>query len=76
MSGKLLKALHETAQGLHQAGTMDAVMLREFDAQCLPPIKECERLSDAGVGTGAEAPERPVAEVANLVDREGLEALL
>lgn len=40
MGDKLLKALHETAQGLHQAGTMDAVTLREFDALCLPPIKD------------------------------------
>jgi putative transcriptional regulator len=40
MSDKLLKALHETAQGLHHAGTMDAVTLREFDALCLPPIKD------------------------------------
>ena len=39
MSDKLLKALHQPAQGLHQAGTMDARTLREFDALCLPPIK-------------------------------------
>jgi putative transcriptional regulator len=40
MSDKLLKVLHETAQGLHQAGTMNAVTLRKFDALCLPPIKD------------------------------------
>jgi putative transcriptional regulator len=40
MSEKLLKAVHETAQGLHKAGVMDPVTLREFDALCLPPIKE------------------------------------
>ncbi|TAM52278.1 MAG: DNA-binding transcriptional regulator [Paraburkholderia sp.] len=40
MSDKLLKVMHETAQGLHRAGTMDAMTLREFDALCLPPIKE------------------------------------
>ena len=39
MSDKLWKALHQTAQGLHQAGTMAARTLREFDALCLPPIK-------------------------------------
>jgi putative transcriptional regulator len=37
---KLLDALHETAKGLHEAGTMDAMTMREFDALCLPPIKE------------------------------------
>ena len=40
MSSKLLKAMHETAQGLHEAGVMDTVTLREFDALCLPPVKE------------------------------------
>ncbi|WP_423915940.1 hypothetical protein [Caballeronia sp.] len=40
MSDKLLNVLHETAQGLHQAGTMDAVTLWEFDALCLPPAKD------------------------------------
>lgn len=40
MNDKLLKAVHETAEGLHQAGSMDAMTLREFDALCLPPIKD------------------------------------
>ncbi|WP_269504882.1 helix-turn-helix domain-containing protein [Burkholderia sp. IMCC1007] len=39
MSDKLLKALSETAQGLHEAGAMEAVTLREFDALSLPPVK-------------------------------------
>lgn len=39
MTKKMLDALHETAKGLHQAGTMDAVTMREFDALCLPPVK-------------------------------------
>ncbi|SAK43634.1 transcriptional regulator-like protein [Caballeronia pedi] len=40
VSSKLLKALHETAGGLHHAGAIDAMTLREFDALCLPPVKE------------------------------------
>ena len=39
MTGKLLKAVHETAKGLHEAGTLDAMTMREFDALCLPPVK-------------------------------------
>ncbi|MES2299261.1 MAG: DNA-binding transcriptional regulator [Pseudomonadota bacterium] len=35
----LLTALHETAQGLHAAGTMDARTMREFDALCLAPVQ-------------------------------------
>lgn len=32
--------VHETAQDLHAAGVMKETTLREFDALCLPPIKE------------------------------------
>src|SRR3970282_2310695 len=34
----ILEAVHETAKGLHKAGVMDQVTLREFDRLCLPPI--------------------------------------
>ena len=32
MAKSILKSVHETAKGLHKAGTMDAVTMREFDA--------------------------------------------
>lgn len=35
----ILEAVHETAKGLHKAGAMDRVTLREFDRLCLPPIE-------------------------------------
>lgn len=35
----LLEAVHEAARGLHKAGVMDRVTLREFDQLCLPPIE-------------------------------------
>ncbi|MDF5727745.1 MAG: DNA-binding transcriptional regulator [Rhizonema sp. PD38] len=35
----ILEAVHETATGLHRAGVMDQVTLREFDRLCLPPIE-------------------------------------
>ena len=35
----ILDAVHETANGLHKAGVMDMVTLREFDRLCLPPIE-------------------------------------
>lgn len=34
----ILEAVHDTAQGLHQAGVMDRVTLREFDRLCIPPV--------------------------------------
>ena len=38
----ILEAVHETATGLHRAGVMDRVTLREFDRLCLPPIEPLE----------------------------------
>ena len=34
----ILEAVHETAKGLHKAGVMDHITLREFDRLCLPPV--------------------------------------
>lgn len=38
----ILAAVHETARGLHEAGVMDWVTLREFDQLCLPPVEPLE----------------------------------
>ena len=35
----LLNAVHETAKGLHKAGVMDQITLREFDQLFLPPVE-------------------------------------
>lgn len=35
----ILEAVHETAKGLHAAGVMDRVTLREFDQMSLPPVE-------------------------------------
>ena len=39
MADKHLNVMHETAKGLHQAGTLDAMTMREFDALRIPPVK-------------------------------------
>ncbi len=39
MATKLLDTVHETAAGLRQAGVMSTRTMREFDALCLPPVK-------------------------------------
>jgi putative transcriptional regulator len=36
---KILDTVHRTAKGLHKAGVMDKETMREFDALCLPPVK-------------------------------------
>jgi putative transcriptional regulator len=35
---KVLDAVHETAKGLHAAGAIDQVTMREFDRACLSPV--------------------------------------
>ena len=38
----ILEAVRETAKGLHKAGVIDQVTLREFDRLCLPPVEPLE----------------------------------
>ena len=38
----ILQAVRETAQGLHKAGVVDQVTLREFARLCLPPVDPLE----------------------------------
>ena len=40
MSKSILETVHDTAQGLHKAGAMDVKTMHEFDALCLPPVKQ------------------------------------
>ncbi|MCG7984650.1 MAG: DNA-binding transcriptional regulator [Candidatus Thiodiazotropha lotti] len=40
MNKSILKVVHEGAKDLHDAGLVNDVTMREFDALCLPPIKE------------------------------------
>ncbi len=35
-----LEVAHEMAKGLYEANVINATTMREFDALCLPPIKE------------------------------------
>ena len=37
---KIIDAMLETAHDLHEAGAMDEVTMREFDAMALPAVKE------------------------------------
>lgn len=47
----ILEAVRETVKGLHNAGVMDQVRLREFDRLRLPPIK---RLRPAEIKPSAQ----------------------
>jgi len=38
----LLEAAHDMACGLHKVGAIDVTTMREFDALCLPEVKELD----------------------------------
>ena len=40
MDKSILDVVHDSAKNLRAAGAMKEVTLREFDALCLPPVKE------------------------------------
>jgi len=40
MDKSILEVVHDSAKDLHEAGTMKATTLREFDALCLPAVRE------------------------------------
>jgi len=40
MGKSILEVVHDTAKDLHEAGAMKDTTLREFDALCLPPVRE------------------------------------
>lgn len=37
---QIFAAIHETAEGLHNAGIVDKQTMREFDASCLMPVEK------------------------------------
>ena len=43
-------AVHETAIGLHKAGVMDQLTLRDFDLRCMPPVEPLQRREIEHIG--------------------------
>lgn len=39
---RLMASVHETAEGLHEAGVMDMRTMRKFDELCLTPVKSLQ----------------------------------
>jgi putative transcriptional regulator len=40
MERNLLEVAHEIASDLHDAGAIDIVTMREYEALCIPPVRE------------------------------------
>ena len=63
MDKSILKVMCESAKELHDAGLMKDVTLREFDALCLPPIKEFSATQIKRIRTQSKASQGVFAEV-------------
>jgi len=66
MNKSILEVVHESAKDLRGAGLMDAVTMREFDALCLPPIKEYTAVQIKLIRTKNKASQGVFAEYLNI----------
>ena len=61
----ILEAVHETAKGLHKAGVMDLVTMREFDRLCLPRIEPLEPIQIKQIRESANISQAVFAAILN-----------
>jgi putative transcriptional regulator len=63
---RILKNVHASAKGLHKAGFLDALTMREFDALCLPPLRSYTPADVQRIRTKAKASQAVFASVLNV----------
>ena len=66
MDKSILEVVHDSAKELHEAGLMKDVTLREFDALCLPPVKEYTAAQIKRIRTKSKASQGVFAEYLNI----------
>ncbi len=66
MDKSILEMVHENAKELHDAGLMKDVTMREFDALCLPPVKEYTATQIKRIRTFNKASQGVFAEYLNI----------
>lgn len=66
MDKSILEMAHESAKELHDAGLMKDVTMREFDALCLPPVKEYTAAQIKRIRMQAKASQGVFAEYLNI----------
>jgi len=52
---RILRNVHRSAKRLHDAGYMDTMTMREFDALCLPPVPDYTARDVKRIRTKAKA---------------------
>jgi putative transcriptional regulator len=55
MDKSILDTVHDSAKDLHAAGVMKDATLREFDALCLPPVKQYSAVQIKQIRTRVKA---------------------
>ena len=50
-----MASIHETAEGLHTAGVMDKLTMREFDDLCLTPVRPLKPKEISASGNAAKS---------------------
>ena len=63
---KILAAVHEAARDLHEAGGVDALTMRRFDALCLPPVRRYKAADIRGIRKQANVSQAVFATVLNV----------
>jgi len=63
---KIIKSVHRSAKRLYEAGAMDEMTMREFDALCLPPVPDYSARDVKRIRTKAKASQGVFAEFLNV----------
>lgn len=66
MDKSILEMVHDSTKELHEAGLIKDVTLREFDALCLPPVKEYTAVQIKRIRTKNKASQGVFAEYLNI----------
>ena len=63
---RILSEVHEAAQDLHDAGAMDTLTMRSFDALCLPPVRKYKAQDVRRIRASTNASQAVFAAVLNV----------
>ena len=66
MDKSILDVVYNSAKELYEAGLMKDVTMREFDALCLPPVKEYTAIQIKHIRTKSKASQGVFAEYLNI----------
>lgn len=63
---RILENVHASAKGLHQAGFVDDMTMRDFDVLCLPPLRALTPAEICGIRNANRVSQAVFAEFLNV----------